>query len=47
MDECTDVSEISSLWNIVDDVREVMWYFLVGSILCCWEGEKMNEMQCL
>ncbi len=57
MDECRDISGIASVWketkcickgwNIADDVREVMWHILVGRILCCREGEKMNEMQCL
>ncbi len=57
LNKCRDVSEIASVWkilkcsckgwNVVDDVREVMWHILVGSILCCWDGEKMNEMQCL
>jgi hypothetical protein len=55
MDECRDVSEIASVWkstkcsckgwNMEDDVREVMWHILLGIILCCWEKEKMNEMQ--
>ena len=32
--------------NVADDVREVMWHILVGYVLCCRVGEKVNEMQC-